>query len=108
MRRISIMLLILIVALGIVACSKPAEPQGGDNSNSINVTLKAKIIDINEASLLVANMAKDASPSDIYMINIGNTKIKAADERDAAITDLRTGMLIDIVFDGTIMESFPM
>jgi hypothetical protein len=108
MRRISIMLIILITVLSVAACSKPAEPQVGDNSNGNNVTLKAKIIDINEASLLVANMAKDAGPADIYKVNIGKTDIKAADGSDAAITDLKTGMLIDIVFDGTVMESFPM
>lgn len=108
MKRINIMLLILIVMLSVVSCSRPFEPQIEDNSNDFKVTLYAKIINIDDTSLLVANMVKDAAPADIYQVNIGNADIKAADGSAAAIADLKRGMLIDIVFDGTIMESFPM
>lgn len=92
-----------MTVLSLVSCSNKVQLQ--EKGKAI---LNAKIVDINETSLLVANVAKDASSSDIYQVNIENTHIKDADGSDAGIADLKPGMLIDIAFDGTIMESFPM
>ena len=109
MKRFSMMLLILIIAVSVVSCSqKPEESRFGDSTDNFEAILNAKIMDIDGATILLASMAEDAGPTDIYQVNVENTDIKAADGSDAFVADLKRSMLVDIVFDGTIMESFPM
>lgn len=109
MKRFSIVFLVLIIILSVASCSQIAkETEIKDEYNDFKVTLKAKIIDINGSTMLVANMVKDAGPADIYHADADKADIKAADGSDANIADLKTGMLVDVVFDGTIMESYPM
>jgi hypothetical protein len=125
MRRLIIALLALLLISGMGACSQTNTDQPdsvGSNDNGINkignngsgtptiasVTLPAKIMDINGTSFLAANMAKDANNGDIYWINSDKPDLTGASGSKLKSDALKVGMLVDIIYDGTVMESFPM
>jgi len=108
MKRLSLMLLILIISLSMAACSQKSDESGFGGNNDFGATLNAKIMDIDGETILLANMAKGAGHADIYLVNVGGVEIKSADGKDSDISALKRGMIIDVIFDGTIMESFPM
>ncbi|NMA83433.1 MAG: hypothetical protein GX962_06175 [Epulopiscium sp.] len=70
--------------------------------------LRGKIIDVNGASILLVNMEKDAGSSDIYWINVDKVNIIGANGSALNSSALKRGMLVDVIYDGTIQESFPM
>jgi len=108
MKRFSMMLLIFVIVLSMIACSQKSDESGFGDNNDFEATLNAKIMDIDGETILLANMSKDAGHADIYHAYVGGVEIKSADGKDADITALKSGMIVDVVFDGTIMESFPM
>ena len=125
MRRIIALAMALLLILGMTACSQtntkepgPALANGVDTTANGGVgtsaeqgeavILDAKVMGIDENSILAASMDKAANETDIYRINTGNTEILDKDGKRTDIRALKNGMLIDIFYDGTIMESFPM
>jgi hypothetical protein len=125
MRRLIIALLALLLISGMGACSQTNTDQPGSvgskdigtskvNTNgdgsptTTSVTLSAKIMDINGISFLAANMAKEANSADIYWINADKPEVIGASGSKLKSDVLKVGMLVDIVYDGTVMESFPM
>lgn len=109
MKRIGTILLILLMVLSLTACSQTGVfPNGTDSPNNSEVILLAKIMDINGTSVLLANMAEDAGPADIYQLNGGKIDITSEDGGNLDISALKRGMLVEITFNGMIQESFPM
>lgn len=125
MRRLIIALLALLLISGMGACSQtnieqPDSVGSYDNetnkTNNVDsgsptitsATLSAKIMDINGTSFLAANMAKDANSADIYWINADKTDVTGVSGSKLKSDALKVGMLVDIVYDGVVMESFPM
>lgn len=121
MRRWIILITALLLISGAVACSptdtgRPdlADPggigssAGSGASKAPSVILFAKVMEVNGASFLAANMAENANSADIYWINTDKSDIKGASERMLKSDALKAGMLVDIIYDGTVMESFPM
>ena len=107
MQRYITLFLVLLMALTLSACSQTNEPQGEDKFYDAEAVLIAKVIDINEKSILLANMAEDAGHADIYRISVDGIDI-ITDNGKQDIKDLNRGMLVDIAFDGMVLDSFPM
>jgi len=110
MKKISLLLLVLLLGLGLNACSQTeVAPPMNDLFNESEAILNAKVMDINGTSLLLANMAEDAGPADIYQLDGERVAlITDADGKKLDISALERGMLVDIAFDGMLQESFPM
>ncbi len=128
MRRLMIALLTLLLVSGMAACSRTNTDQPGsvgpddngtnktNNANNIDsgsstiasVTLSAKIMEMKGTSFLAANMAKDANNGDIYWINAEKADVIGASGSKLESDALKVGMLVDIVYSGVVMESFPM
>lgn len=102
MKRRIIMILALLLIVGLPACSGTGAP--GEST----VTLTAKIIYKDGSSFLAANMAEDANSADIYRINADNAEVTDPSGNKAESSALKAGMLVDILYNGTVQESFPM
>ncbi|MEL7623541.1 MAG: hypothetical protein AAGU12_08140 [Clostridiales bacterium] len=114
MKRAILIFLATLTILTLVACSQSIscppgpETQGKDDPNVSEAILTAKVIDINGSSILLANMAEDAGPADIYRIGGDGIEVIAEDGTQLGIEALEQGMLVDVAFDGRVQESFPM
>lgn len=111
MKKISLIFLALLIVLNLAACSpREGAPALKDNFyDSAEAILTAKIMDVNGTSLLLANMAADAGPADIYLLNGDELEVVIDHEGNKLDKSaLERGMLVDIAFDGRIQESFPM
>ncbi len=114
MKRTTLIFLATLIVLTLAACSQSIscppgpEAQGKDDPNVSEAILTAKVIDINGSSILLANMAEDAGPADIYRLGGDKIEVIAEDGAKPGIDALEQGMLVDVAFDGTVQESFPM
>jgi hypothetical protein len=110
MKKISILLLVLLMGLSLNACFQTqVGPSMNDLFNKSEAILSAKVMDINGTSLLLANMAEDAGPADIYQLNGEKVAfITDADGNKLDVSALERGMLVEIAYDGMLQESFPM
>ena len=117
MRKLLIIIMTLILVIGAAACSQAGtEPLGHagpddtglDTSADGYVTLTARIMEIKGASFLTANMGDDANDADIYWINVGDTEVIGVSGGKLKSDSLKEGMLVDILYDGVVMESYPM
>lgn len=116
MRRLFIVITTLMLVIGVAACSQAGtEPSGstgsedtGSDSAADSVTLTARIMEIKERSFLAANMAKDANGADIYWIHVGETDVTGSSGGKINSDALKEGMLVDILYDGVVMDSYPM
>lgn len=87
------------------------EPAPGDDlapgQEPAAMTLKVKVMDIKDDSFLAANIAEGANAAELYRIDAQKTVLL---DKNGISTDtgaLKTGMLVDINYDGAVMESFP-
>ncbi len=125
MKRVIAFIIIMLLVFTMTACSqtgtgKPGlsdvngeNSAGNDNTGSdqgqvSGAALKVKVIDVNNGSFLAASMDEGANGADIYRINAENTGLLNKDGGLADIGELKNGMMLDIVYDGVVMESFPM
>lgn len=122
MKRCSMLLLAILMAVTFTACSQGTPGLNGDNVNksedvkkavldnteeSVSV-LAAKVMDVDGSSVLLANMAEDAGVGDIYLINTSSADVADKDGNPRDTDSLKPGMLVDVAYDGTIQESYPM
>jgi hypothetical protein len=109
MRKISI-LLFMLLGLSLNACSQTEVASlTNDLFNESEAILRAKVMDINGTLILLANMAEDAGPADIYQLNGEKLDlITDADGKELDMSALKRGMLVEIAYDGTLQESFPL
>lgn len=117
MRKLLVIIVTLMLLIGMAACSQadtePSGHTGSDNTGSGtpedgNITLTARIMEIKGTSFLAANMAEDANDADIYWIHAGDTQVIGASGGKLKSDALNEGMLVDILYDGVVMESYPM
>lgn len=131
MKRVIASLLIMLLIFGMTACSQtgaggpgPGAVNGGSTAGDdsagadmgqdsalgqdTDTVLLVKIMDKDGGSFLAASMDDGANGADIYMINAEKIKLFDKNGGSADIGELKTGMLVDIYYDGTVMESFPM
>lgn len=110
MKKICIIISALMIVLGAASCSQTDVIPGiMDDFYASEAILTAKIMDISDASILLANMADDAGPADIYRLNADNIGFIIDDNGQKLDNSaLETGMLVDIAFDGIVQDSFPM
>lgn len=125
MRKLFIGIIALLLLAGMTACSQPDTDQsdpvrsnntwtnipvdnGSDTPAAGTVTLVARIMEVSGESFLAANMAKDANSADIYWIHVGETDVTGPSGSRLDSDALKAGMMVDIFYDGVVMESFPM
>lgn len=115
MKKPIIIILMLTLIFGITACSQTNTLQSDSDASGTSVaepadtvTLTARIMESNGTSFLAANMAEGANGADIYSINADKTGVTDASGNKAGSDVLKPGMLVDIIYDGIVMESFPM
>lgn len=112
MKKLSLLLLISIMLLIFVGCiANPKEENIPklQEENPVNHTeaslpqteavLKAKIMKVYDASVLVGSIEDDARPSDIYMIPLDVTTF--------GTSNLQAGAIVEIGYDGAVMEIYP-
>lgn len=117
MRRLFIVIMTLMLVIGVAACSQagtePSGHAGSDDTGSgtsadASLTLTARIMEIKGTSFLAANMAKDANGADIYWIHAGEMEVTGSSGGKLNSDALKEGMLADILYDGVVMDSYPM
>ncbi len=117
MRRLFLLIMTLILVIGVAACSQantePSDLIGSDDTGSGmleagSVTLSARVMEIKGTSFLAANMASDANGADIYWIHVGETDVMGSSGAKLNSDALKEGMLVDILYDGVVMDSYPM
>ncbi|MFA5536347.1 MAG: hypothetical protein WDA53_04180 [Bacillota bacterium] len=109
MRKITMYVLVLLMALILVACSQSEVPQKGAKGPEMEgAILTAKIMDIEDTSLLLIKVGEDAKFGDIFRIGTGNVDIISESGTGADTAALKSGMLIEVAYNGLIQESSPM
>lgn len=131
MKRVVASLIIMILIFGVTACSHTGEGEpgqaaanGGSTAGDVSqgtdigkdkipghdmgTALLAKVMDLDGGSFLAASIGEGANGADIYRISAENTELFDRNGKQADISKLKTGMLVDIYYDGAVMESFPM
>lgn len=117
MRKFFIVIMMLMIVISVAACSQAGmEPTGNTGSDDTgsgspvdgNITLTARIMEIKGTSFLAANMAEVANDADIYWIHAGDTEVVGVSGGKLKSDALKEGMLVDILYDGIVMDSYPM
>ena len=111
MKIFSIMFLTCLLMFSFSACSQKQitiDEEWDEDPAIPTVTLTTKVMDMDGNSVLLASMEEGVNPSDIYWINIDNIKITSMNKKELKNNLLQPGMLVDVTYDGTIQESFPM
>lgn len=105
MKKIFLILIASIIILNITACAK-------ESTESIGIRGEIKEIYTDEDSLLVQNILVEGEIQDDTMydsahVTITNdTEIFRGDEK-ATIEDIEEGLTVEVVFDGSVAESYP-
>lgn len=66
-----------------------------------------KIADKKDSMLTVCGVGSNAAPGEVYRISLDGLKILGEDGNVLDNASLRAGMLVEIEYDGTILESYP-
>ncbi len=102
MRKIILILTTILLLVSIVSCStnQKDNPSSNmsDDTQKAEAILKVKVIKLYEKSMLVASMEENAISSDLYTLSTELVKNKNV---------LEQGAIIEIGYDGTIMETYP-
>jgi len=78
-----------------------------DHIPADGVIMTAHIVEEYDSSLLIARVDENATPHDIFTVSIKNVPIFLTDGTVALPQVLDTDMIIEIAYDGGIMESYP-
>lgn len=122
-RLIALLIIFLIVLSG---CSKvdngnesnPSDGQdsnvliGDNSSNNINeiteVEFKAEVIEVGDSLLITPDKdSTEYKSSDKMSVSLVDTKILNKDGSEIALKDLKPGDIIEITYNGVILESYP-
>lgn len=101
-KRSWFVLLTLLCLFG-VGCTQTAAPSSGEQPAAADYT--GKIVSINDSILLLASTAEDSEP----LCTAGLTDAALTDAQGNTLTTdaLRSGMVVTIGYDGSIMETYP-
>lgn len=105
MKRIFSLLLILSLTIAIIGCDK-------DSDEIIGIRGEIKEIYTDEESGIALNflvegeLEDDTTYDSAYVTLESDTKIYKGDEK-ATIEDLAEGIIVEIVFEGSVGESYP-
>ncbi len=114
MKRITAIILTLIMALALSACADNNNTNSGHLPSTSpgtapsDIVLTARIMQIYGNSLLLANISEDANASDLYMVPTDSLVILSTDGSDVDKGALASGMIVEVAYDGVVMESYPM
>jgi hypothetical protein len=107
MKKYLLPLLLMLFIFGLSACSYDDTESPYSEPPADATILSARIMDIQESTLLLANVADDAGSADIYTLNAADIPVIEANQL-ADASSLQPGMLVDIAYNGLVMESYPM
>jgi len=96
MKKINLILLVIALLIALSACT-PTKPVNNSNPHSKNKFL-GKVIKINDKSILISNAGNEVNSGDLYILST---------EHDYDKEKIKPGAIIEIEYDGTILESYP-
>ena len=70
-------------------------------------TLNSKVIEVTDTSVLLANMGENTAAGDLYFVSIKDVPIYDKDGQAINSEELKAGMMIDVYYDGSILETYP-
>ena len=98
-------LLILVLCLGLTACNEqdlPLEETVEFIAPPGAATMTCRVMEEEEGTLLLAKA--DGGKADIFTTSCGDAELKF---QDPARTEIQEGDLVEIIFGGDIMETYP-
>ncbi len=113
MKKLFCLIVSLFIIIGFVSgCAKTGSaPSDGDtdNSNQLYVTSFQALVIQTEDGLLVKpdKNSSEYKSSDKISVRTGDTLIYDKDGRSIELKDLKDGDIVEIAYDGIIMESYP-
>ncbi|NLK86783.1 MAG: hypothetical protein GX279_04735 [Clostridiaceae bacterium] len=125
MKRVFSLIIAMLLIFTMTACSQPDTVKPGsaavnegssaaddnmstDKGQDPGAVMRVKVMNMDSSSFLAASMEEGANAADIYRINAEKIKLFDKNSVSADIDELKTGMIVDIHYDGAVMESFPM
>lgn len=96
MRKTNLFLLVITLFIVLSACT-PTKPVNNSNLQS-KYKFIGKVIKINGKTMLISNAGNEINSGDLYMIST---------ELDYDKEKIQPGAIIEIEYDGTILESYP-
>jgi hypothetical protein len=125
-KRIIVFIISLVLAFSLAACAGRPGPdasdgrdagsdiagtdngQDKDSGQEPGAVLTVKVMEIKDGSFLAASMSEGANAADIYMVSASNAELLDAKGSKTDFSVLKPGMIVDINYNGAVMESFPM
>lgn len=97
MRKINLFLLVIALLIALSACTPTKPVDSSSNLQSKNKFI-GKVIKIYDKSMLISNAGNKINSSDLYILS---TALDYDKEK------IQPGAIIEIEYDGTILESYP-
>ena len=91
----------MIALIVLVSCN--------NTENKDEVSFTASVLEVSESSLLVEPVegSDELRSADKISVSIGEAKILNSQGEEISIEDIEVGTKVEIVYDGTIAESYP-
>ncbi len=102
-----LILLFLCPLLLLTACSFGGSSAGPQTPEPEEVVYHGKIMQNTGESLLLAGAGENADSAELYRLGLKELSVYGLDGGAAEPGDLTAGALVDVVYDGSIIESFP-
>ncbi|NLK96465.1 MAG: DUF3221 domain-containing protein [Epulopiscium sp.] len=94
----------LLMSIGLAGCGAMSK----DNSSSLKVSFEAVVIENGENLIVVPDTSSnEAKASDKIVVHTNNASIMDANNQEIQIEDIPIGHIVEITYNGEIMESYP-
>lgn len=87
--------------------SDALQPTNTDFPSNTSSCLTGKIITITEDSLLLCNAGSNQNAGDLYTLSLKDVVIQDAKGIEQSVDKLTVGTILNIFYDGMILESYP-
>lgn len=113
MNKLPYKLLILLMVLTLVGCTQsPSKPGTGygepETPVETNVIYNGKIASIVDESLLISGAKENADTVELFTLPLKGLKLMDEKSKSLDPSDIKAGMLVEIEYDGVVLESYPM
>lgn len=94
----------LLMSIGLIGCGETSK----DHSSSLKISFEAVVIE-NGENLVVApdKSSNEAKSSDKIVVRANNASIMNVNGQEIQVEDIPTGYIVEITYNGEIMESYP-
>lgn len=113
MKKLAYNLLIMLMILALAGCAEsPNRPGTGvgepETPVETNVIYTGKIARIIDDTLLIAGAKEKADTVELFSLPLKGLKLLDAKNKSLEPSDIKAGMLVEIEYDGVVLESYPM